>query len=98
MAGCQIWTISVAESRHLGWEQLGVGQIGLGSAGLGIETESGDAAQGLGSWGACRLFRGLAIAANVVAVSAAMTSAATSPIALGPSMEDPLGEDPLMNE
>ena len=76
----------------------------LGSADLGIGTGSGGAVPPLGPWGPCQangnstMFRGLAVAANVVAVSAAMTSAAASSIALGHSMEDHFGEDPLMDE
>ena len=103
-AGWEILTSSDAESPRLVWEQLGVGKIWFCSAGLGIGTGSGDAAPGLGPLGACQangnstVFRGLAVAANVGAVSTATSAAAASSIALGPPMEDPLGADPWMND
>ena len=103
-AGWEILSSSEVESPRLVWEQLGVGQIWLGSAGPGIETGSGGAARGLGRWAACQtnrnstVFRGLAVAANVGAVSTAMSAAAASSLALGPPMEDPLGADPWMND
>ena len=59
----------------MGWGQLRDGQIWLDSADLGIGTGSGGAVPPLGPWGPCQangnstMFRGLAVAANVVAVS-----------------------------